>query len=67
MPTSIDRLQVERLVAEGALLVDVLPPEEHADAHLPGARSIPLPALDRRRAARLRRERPTIVYCHDAQ
>jgi rhodanese-related sulfurtransferase len=67
MPNSIDRHQVERLVAEGALLVDVMPSEEYADAHLPGARNIPLPALDRRRAARLRRERPTIVYCHDAQ
>ena len=45
MPTSIDRDQVQRLVAEGAQLVDVLPPEEHAESHLPGALSCPLPAL----------------------
>ena len=42
MPTSIDRDQVQRLVAEGAQLVDVLPREEHADSYLPGASSLPL-------------------------
>jgi hypothetical protein len=30
MPTLIDRDQLRRVVAEGAQLVDVLPPEEHA-------------------------------------
>ena len=67
MPTSIDRDQVRRLVAEGARLVDVLPPAEHAEAHLPGALGWPLPTLDRRRVARLRRDGPLIVYCHDTQ
>jgi ArsR family transcriptional regulator len=67
MPTLIDRDQLRRVVAEGAQLVDVLPPDEHAEAHLPGALSIPLFALDRRRAARLRRDRPVVVYCHDTQ
>jgi rhodanese-related sulfurtransferase len=67
MPTTIDRDQVERLLAEGAQLVDVLPSEEHADAHLPGAISLPLWDLDRRTAGRLERTRPVIVYCHDAQ
>lgn len=67
MPTSIDRDQVQRLVAAGAQLVDVLPPDEYAEAHLPGALNLPLPTLDRRRVARLQRERPVIVYCHDTQ
>jgi rhodanese-related sulfurtransferase len=67
MPTSIDRDQVARLAAEGAQLVDVLPAEDHAESHLPGARSLPLAALDRWRAARLARARPVIVYCHDTQ
>ena len=67
MPTSIDRDQVQRLVAEGAQVVDVLPPDEHAESHLPGALNLPLPTLDRRRAARLAKTRPVIVYCHDTQ
>jgi rhodanese-related sulfurtransferase len=66
MPTSIDRDQVQRLVAEGAQLVDALPADEYAEAHLPGALSLPLPTLDRR-AAQLQRGRPVIVYCHDTQ
>jgi rhodanese-related sulfurtransferase len=67
MPTSIDRDQVQRLVAEGAQLVDVLPRDEHVESHIPGAVNVPLETLDRRRAARLDRRRPVIVYCHDTQ
>jgi rhodanese-related sulfurtransferase len=67
MPTSIDRDQVQRLATEGAQLVDVLPPDEHAEAYLPGALNLPLPTLDRWRAAGLQRDRPVIVYCHDTQ
>jgi rhodanese-related sulfurtransferase len=67
MPTSIDRDQVQRLLAEGSRIVDVLPREEHAESHLPGALNLPLATLDRRRTARLARERPLIVYCHDTQ
>jgi rhodanese-related sulfurtransferase len=68
MPTSIDRDVVQRLVAEGAQLVDVLPSKEHAEAHLPGAISLPLWELDRRRAGRrLDPTRAVIVYCHDTQ
>jgi rhodanese-related sulfurtransferase len=65
MPTSIDRDQVQRLVAEGAQLVDVLPRDEHAESHIPGAVNLPLATLGRSRAARLERGRPVIVYCHD--
>jgi hypothetical protein len=42
MPTSIDRHQVQHLVAEGARLVDVLPRDEHAESHLPGALNLPV-------------------------
>jgi rhodanese-related sulfurtransferase len=47
--------------------VDVLPRDEHAESHLPGALNLPLATLDRRRTARLAQERPVIVYCHDTQ
>lgn len=67
MPSDIDRDQVQRLVAEGAQLVEVLPADEYAEAHIPGAINLPLKKLDRTTAARLERERPVIVYCHDFQ
>jgi rhodanese-related sulfurtransferase len=67
MPTNIDRHSVQRLVAEGAQLVEVLPPEDYEDEHLPGAINIPLKQLDRETTARLDRNRPVIVYCYDNQ
>ena len=67
MPTAIFRDEVRRLVEEGAQLVDVLPREEYEDEHLPGAINIPLKELDRESTARLRRDAPVIVYCHDYQ
>ncbi len=52
---------------EGAQIVDVLPSEEFAEEHLPGAVNIPLKELDESSAARLRKDRPVVVYCHDLQ
>ena len=67
MPTPIDRHELQRLVAQGAQLVEVLPPAEYEEAHLPGAINIPLKTLDAETTRRLERERPMIVYCHDYQ
>jgi len=67
MPTKIDRDEVQRLLAEGAQLVEVLPEEEYEDEHLPGAINIPLKALDADSARRLEPARPVIVYCYDYQ
>ena len=67
MPTIIDRARVQRLMREGAQIVDVLPSEEFAEEHLPGAVNIPLKELDESSAARLRKDRPVVVYCHDLQ
>jgi rhodanese-related sulfurtransferase len=67
VPERIDRDGVQRLVAEGAQLVDVLSPEEYADAHIDGAINIPLKRLDRRSAGALDRAKPVITYCHDFQ
>jgi len=64
---SIDAVEVERLVAEGAQVVDVLPRDEFEEQHLPGAVSIPLKQLDGSSVAPLERDRPVIVYCHDYQ
>jgi rhodanese-related sulfurtransferase len=67
VPTAIFRDEVRRLVEEGAQLVDVLSRQEYEDEHLPRAINIPLKELDRETTARLRRDAPVIVYCHDYQ
>ena len=68
MPTAIDRHEVQRLVRDQrAQLVEVLPPDEYADEHLPGAINIPLKRLDRTTTGVLDRGRPVIVYCYDDQ
>src|SRR5680860_1031670 len=59
----VDRKDVQRMVAEGAQLVDVLPPREYENEHLKGAVSIPLETLNASTAAKLDRDRPIIVYC----
>ena len=66
MPTEIDRDEVQRLVAAGAQLVEVLKHEEYEGEHLPGAVSIPLRDLDSAAAKVLDRSRPVIVYCWDS-
>jgi rhodanese-related sulfurtransferase len=67
MPTAIFRDDVQRLLTQGAQLVDVLPAQEYHDLHLPGAISIPLKALTEQTTARLRKDLPVIVYCSDYQ
>jgi rhodanese-related sulfurtransferase len=57
---------VQRLINEQAQLVEVLPPAEYAEAHLPGAINIPLKELDAERAGVLDGSRAVIVYCWDS-
>ena len=61
----IDRDELQRLLATGAQLVEVLPPAEYEDEHLPGAINIPLKELNRETALQLEQSRPVIVYCYD--
>lgn len=67
MTETVDRHEVQRLVSEGAQLVDVLPAAEFGEEHLPGAISLPLKQLDAETAKQLDRQHPVIVYCHDSQ
>ncbi|MCH8200843.1 MAG: rhodanese-like domain-containing protein [Chloroflexi bacterium] len=62
MPTSITRRELEELTRDGAQIVDVLPPAEFAEYHLPGALSIPLKELDATTTARLAKDKPVVVY-----
>jgi phage shock protein E len=61
----VERDAIEQMVKQGAQLVEVLPPEEYAEDHLPGAVSHPLREVDDE-AGDIDRSRPVIVYCWDA-
>jgi rhodanese-related sulfurtransferase len=67
MPKPVDREEVQRLIDEGAQLVDVLPRTNYEQEHLAGAINIPLKELNRETAQQLDRSRPVIVYCNDYQ
>jgi rhodanese-related sulfurtransferase len=67
MPAQIGRDQVQRLVQEGAQLVEVLPAGEYRTLHLPRAINIPLTTMGRQTTAGLDRDRPIVVYCYDTQ
>jgi rhodanese-related sulfurtransferase len=65
LPQDVDRDELQRLVAQGAQLVEVLPVEEYEDEHLPGAIHLPLRKIETDEAAILDRNRPIVVYCWD--
>ena len=66
-PVSVARGDVQRLLADRAQLVEVLPPVEYGEEHLIGAINLPLKSLTGETAARvLDRGRPIVVYCWDA-
>ncbi len=67
MPRPIDRDGVQRLLADGAQLVEVLPRPEYEEEHIAGAINLPLKELNRVSARQLDRDRPVIVYCNDYQ
>jgi rhodanese-related sulfurtransferase len=67
MPTPIERDQVQHLLQQGAQLIEVLPPDEYEDEHLPGAINIPLKTIDRETTRQLDRDRPVIAYFYDYQ
>ena len=65
MPTEIDRTEVQKLIDRGAQVVEVLPPDEYEEDHLPGAIHLPLRRLDTEARTALDPNRPVIVYCWD--
>lgn len=44
--TPISAAEAQRLIAQGAVLVDIRDPDERARAHIPGSRSMPLASLE---------------------
>jgi rhodanese-related sulfurtransferase len=61
----IELPELQRLIDKDAQLVEVLPPAEYEEVHLPGAINIPLKKLDNDSSAGLDRRRPIVVYCYD--
>lgn len=66
MPQAIDRDAVRRLADQGAQLVEVLPANEYAEDHLPGAINLPLRRLEQQATKVLDRQRAVVVYCWDS-
>ncbi len=64
-PENVTRKDVQRLVADGAQLVDVLPREEYDDLHIAGALNLPLNEIGNRAPRELDRSAPIVTYCHD--
>ena len=67
MSIRITREDAQRMMAEGAVLVDTLPVGEYAEEHIAGAVNIPLKKLDRQATAHLAKDDALIVYCYDTE
>jgi rhodanese-related sulfurtransferase len=65
VPKDVGLDEMRRLIDGGAQVVEVLPPDEYAEEHLPGAVNIPLKTLNEATAAQLDKRRPVVVYCWD--
>ena len=58
--------RVQKLLTEGAQLIEVLPPGEYREQHLPGSMNLPLKTIDANTVSQLDMDRPVIVYCWDS-
>ncbi|HYB28374.1 MAG TPA: rhodanese-like domain-containing protein [Solirubrobacteraceae bacterium] len=65
MASDLGLERLREMLAAGAQLVEVLPAEDYAKAHIPGAINLPLATLDEHGVSVLDRTRPIVVYCWD--
>lgn len=65
VPTTATREDVQRLLAQGAQVVEVLPREEYEALHIAGAIGIPLKELGERAPRELAAGKPVVTYCRD--
>jgi rhodanese-related sulfurtransferase len=61
----IEHQELQRLIDDGAQVVEVLPEAEFEELHIAGAVGIPLKQLDAETTARLDKVNPVVVYCWD--
>ena len=64
--SDISPVELESLLAKGCCLIDVREPVEHAEAHIAGARLIPLGHLQQR-AGEIDRGQPLVVMCQSGR
>ena len=62
-PQRINGVDAKRLVAAGALLLDVRTPAEFAGGHVEGALNIPVQVLGQRLGDLGAKDREIVVYC----
>ena len=67
MPTVIDRLEVQRMLEDGAQLLEALAADEFIEEHILGALNVPLAEMHASNTAHLDPRHPIIVYCHDLE
>jgi rhodanese-related sulfurtransferase len=61
--TTISQNEARRMLAGGAILLDVRTPEEYRAAHLPGSTSLPLNRLPCRIKSVAAPEKTLLLYC----
>jgi rhodanese-related sulfurtransferase len=66
MAREIGRDRVRHLMDTGAQIVDVLPPREYGEDHLPGAINLPLRKIETEASKVLDVTRAIVVYCADS-
>jgi rhodanese-related sulfurtransferase len=66
MPRQVDLEGLQRLMDQGAQVVDVLPADEYDEDHIPGAINLPLRRIETEATQILDPDRPTVVYCADS-
>ena len=66
MSNDINLDSVDQLLADGAVLIEVLPEGEFNDEHLPDAINLPLKKLVLESVAHIDRASPIVVYCWDS-
>lgn len=66
MSNDINLEALDQLLADGAVLIEVLPEGEFNDEHLPDAINLPLKKLVLESVAHLDRASPIVVYCWDS-
>ena len=66
MATPIRLDQLLELIDRRAQVVEVLPEDDYAPLHLPGAINLPLRRLDAQAVTVLDPSRPIVVYCWDS-
>ena len=65
MTIRVDALEAKRLIEDGIRVIDVLPPSEFDEQHLPGAENLPLQQFEPSQVEAYEPSAALLVYCFD--